>query len=148
MRLDNACPTNGLAMDPAVRPALDNPYSPPRCALTLAESDPILTATLVSASGAYSEIPPVSLLCNYIEEESDRKAFVESMASVTVKKEEVIMRQGTQTCRPSSVQPYFTGRAFGRTEPPPAPGRKAAASSSFSTHECTSPPSSPRTCRR
>jgi hypothetical protein len=36
------------------------------------------------------------LLCNYIEDEADRKAFVESMASVTVKKEEVIMRQGEQ----------------------------------------------------
>ena len=39
-------------------------------------------------------MPPVALLCNYLDDEEERRGFVDSMAEVKVKQEEVIMRQG------------------------------------------------------
>ena len=38
-------------------------------------------------------MPPVSLLCHYLDDEQ-RRGFVESMAEVKVSQNEVIMRQG------------------------------------------------------
>jgi len=49
---------------------------------------------LTSAAGSYETMPPVALLINYIDDDEGRKGFVDSMAEVKVKQEEVIMRQG------------------------------------------------------
>jgi len=48
---------------------------------------------LKSAAGSYDKLPPVSLLCHYLDDAA-RRAFVDGMAEVKVKQEEVIMRQG------------------------------------------------------
>ena len=47
-------------------------------------------------------MPPVALLSHYLDEDS-RRGFVDSMAEVKVKQEEVIMRQGARatTCLPA-----------------------------------------------
>ena len=50
-------------------------------------------AQLKSAVGSYDKMPPVQLLCHYLDDDARRK-FVDSMAEVKVKQEEVIMRQG------------------------------------------------------
>ena len=39
-------------------------------------------------------MPPVALLMNYLDDDDTRRGFVDSMAEVKVKQEEVIMRQG------------------------------------------------------
>ena len=39
-------------------------------------------------------MPPVAILCHYLDDPEKRRAFVDSMAEVKVKQEEVIMRQG------------------------------------------------------
>jgi len=49
---------------------------------------------LTTAVGSYSEMPPVAMLCQYIPDEDERRAFIESMALVKVKQGECIMRQG------------------------------------------------------
>ena len=51
-----------------------------------------VTAALKSAKGSYDVMPPVSLLCHYLDEQK-RREFVDGMAEVKVKCEEVIMRQ-------------------------------------------------------
>jgi len=49
---------------------------------------------LTTAVGSYAEMPQVALLCQYMPEEEERRAFIESMALVKVKQGECIMRQG------------------------------------------------------
>ena len=56
---------------------------------------PLLAAQLKSAAGAYDEMPPIALLCNYLPD-AERRAFVDKMYEVKVKSEEVIMRQGAR----------------------------------------------------
>jgi len=48
---------------------------------------------LKSAAGSYANMPPVSLLCHYLDDDQ-RRGFVDSMAEVKVGQNEVIMRQG------------------------------------------------------
>ena len=67
-----------------------------------ASSPPILfhslacsrAANLKPAVGSYDKMPPVAILCHYLDDPEKRRAFVDSMAEVKVKQEEVIMRQG------------------------------------------------------
>ena len=49
---------------------------------------------LKSAAGSFDKMPPITLLAHYIEDVDQRRTFVDSMAEVKVKQEEVIMRQG------------------------------------------------------
>ena len=58
-------------------------------------------AQLKSAAGSYDKMPPVELLVAYMADPEKRKQFVDSMAEVKVKQEEVIMRQGT--CRTAPI---------------------------------------------
>ena len=51
-------------------------------------------ANLKPAVGSYDKMPPVAILCHYLDDPEKRRAFVDSMAEVKVKQEEVIMRQG------------------------------------------------------
>ena len=64
-----------------------------RARLSLLLSALCLAAQLKSAAGSYAKMPPVQLLCHYLDDEH-RRGFVDSMAEVKVKQEEVIMRQG------------------------------------------------------
>ena len=52
-------------------------------------------AQLKSAAGSYGKIPPCPLLAAYLDDDSQR-AFIDSMAQVSVPKHEVIMRQGAR----------------------------------------------------
>ena len=56
-------------------------------------------AQLKSAAGSYCKIPPCPLLAAYLNDDSQR-AFVDSMAEVSVPKHEVIMRQGALPTQP------------------------------------------------
>ena len=65
--------------------------STPRTALILVWH--ACAAQLKSAAGSYCKIPPCPLLAAYLDDDGQR-AFVDSMAEVSVPKHEVIMRQG------------------------------------------------------
>lgn len=49
---------------------------------------------LKSAAGSFEVMPPCALLHNYMDTDEERRGFVDSMAEVQVKQQEVIMRQG------------------------------------------------------
>jgi len=51
-------------------------------------------AQLKPATGSYDKMPAIALVCHYIEDVDERRKFVDGMAEVKVKQEEVIMRQG------------------------------------------------------
>ena len=71
--------------------------------------------------GSYAELPPVALLQQYMTNDEERRAFVESMALVKVKQGECIMRQGargtplSRSALPSERPPArgFGGRCDG-----------------------------------
>ena len=72
----------------------------PRSALILLRH--ACTAQLKSAAGSYCKIPPCPLLAAYLDDDAQR-AFVDSMAEVSVPKHEVIMRQGALPSQPAGV---------------------------------------------
>ena len=83
-----------VAQCTALKPLFALPWSTtstPRTALILVRH--ACAAQLKSAAGSYCKIPPCPLLAAYLDDDGQR-AFVDSMAEVSVPKHEVIMRQG------------------------------------------------------
>lgn len=69
-------------------------------------------AALSSAAGSYDKLPPNPLLMTYIASDAARRAFVDGMAEVQVKRGEIIMRQGARGARAALAR-----RCRSRAEP-------------------------------